>query len=71
LLRAAGHDQINGILQDLYGQPAKFQRRPLGLKPFEERRLQQWRALSTADRKALDHLLDRLSATPPPARRTA
>jgi transcriptional regulator with XRE-family HTH domain len=62
ILRAAGLSELSDIIEDLYGPPAKFSKRPRQVSPIELKHLQQWRALSAADRKALLHTMARFAA---------
>lgn len=57
VLRGFGLTDINDIIEELYGPPAKFQRRRLDMTPVDEKHLKSWRALRTPERKAFDLLI--------------
>jgi len=66
LLRAAGHGVVNDLIESLYGPPGKFEQRGFRVKPIEQKHLRKWRALRGPGRRALEFLLDSLSAESTP-----
>lgn len=70
ILHAAGLSPIDALLHSLYGPAAKSTKaRREGLTPLERRRLQQWRALTPAEDRALSLILSHVSAAPATTRR--